>query len=218
MATAPYSIGSTALLMWRYQNCGKEPISRMAEDLDQLVDDFLTRPLTDGLCLYVSCDALVMKVREGGRVNRTSVLVATGVNNEGFREILGMHIATSESKTSWLEFFRTLHQRGLTDIFMLTSDAHLGIQHASGVVYPTAYWQRCRTHFTKNLSSMVPKTQWPMVSAIFHTIFKQPDSESVKNQATETITYLEKAFPTAADYIRENLDDPLAFTNAPKAV
>lgn len=110
---------------------------------------------------------------------KTSVLLATGVNSEGYRELLGMHIATAESVTSWTGFFRDLKARGLGDVFLLTSDAHLGIQAAVGHVLPTASWQRCRTHFAKNLSSQVSKTQWPTLSAMFHTIFQQPDTDSV---------------------------------------
>lgn len=105
-------------------------------------------------------------------------LLATGVNADGYRELLGMHVATAESTASWTGFFRDLKARGLGDVYLVTSDAHLGIQGAVGDVLPTASWQRCRTHLSKNLSSMVPKTQWPTLSAMFHTmfhtIFQQP--------------------------------------------
>ncbi|MBG9329792.1 transposase, partial [Corynebacterium belfantii] len=79
---------------------------------------------------YLSCDALTMKVREGGRVVKTSVLIATGVNKDGYRELLGMQIAPSESVASWTGFFRDLQARGLDEVYLVTSDAHLGIQHA----------------------------------------------------------------------------------------
>ncbi|MGP5185108.1 transposase, partial [Corynebacterium variabile] len=86
------------------------------------------------------------------------VLLACGVNAEGYRELLGMQVATAESVASWTGFFRDLKARGLEQVFLVTSDAHLGIQHAIGEVLPNASWQRCRTHFAKNLSSMVSKT------------------------------------------------------------
>ncbi|MGN6020037.1 transposase, partial [Corynebacterium striatum] len=85
----------------------------------------------------------------------------------------------AESTASWTGFFRDLTARGLGDVYLVTSDAHLGIQAAVSDVLPPASWQRCRTHFAKNLSSMVPKTQWPTLSAMFHTIFQQPDAEAV---------------------------------------
>ena len=199
-------------------NLSKSQVSDMAKELDSMVEDFRTRPLDTGPYLYVSCDALTMKVREGGRVVKTSVLLATGVNAEGYRELLGMQVATSESVASWTGFFRDLKARGLHEVYLVTSDAHLGIQHAIGEVLPNASWQRCRTHFSKNLSGLVPKTQWPTLSAMFHTIFQQPDAASVWAQAREVVTFCEQKFPHVADYLEESLDELLAFTHAPKAV
>ena len=94
-------------------NLSKSQVSDMAKELDGMVEDFRTRPLDSGPYFYVSCDALTMKVREGGRVVKTSVLLATGVNNDGYRELLGMHVATAESVASWTGFFRDLKTRGL---------------------------------------------------------------------------------------------------------
>lgn len=199
-------------------NLSKSQVSEMAKDLDSMVEDFRTRPLDSGPYYYLSCDALTMKVREGGRVVKTSVLLATGVNNNGYRELLGMQVATAESTASWTGFFRDLKARGLGDVYLVTSDAHLGIQAAVSDVLPPASWQRCRTHFAKNLSSMVPKTQWPTLSAMFHTIFQQPDAEAVWTQAREVVEFCQAKFPHVADYLEEHLDDVLAFTHTPKSV
>ena len=199
-------------------NLSKSQFSDMAKDLDQMVEDFHTRPLDTGPYLYVSCDALTMKVREGGRVVKTSVLLATGVNAECYRELLGMQVATSESVASWTGFFRDLKARGLNDVYLVTSDAHVGIQHAIGEVLPNASWQRCRTHFAKNLSGLVPKSQWPTLSAMFHTIFQQPDTQAIWDQARKVAAFCEQKFPHVADYLEEALDELLAFTHAPKAV
>ena len=97
-------------------NLSKSQVSDMEKELDSLVTDFRTRPLDNGPYPYVACDALTMRVCEGGRV-QNSVLIANGVNADGYRELLGMHIATSESAASWTELFRDLHARGLTDVF-----------------------------------------------------------------------------------------------------
>ncbi|WP_278320644.1 IS256 family transposase [Corynebacterium yudongzhengii] len=191
----------------------------MAKDLDQMVEDFRTRPLDTVPYLYVSCDALTMKVREGGRVVKTSVLLATGVNAEGYRELLGMQVATSESVASWTGFLPRPesprlkrgvpgHQRRIR--------GHPA--RVIGEVLPNASCQRCRTHFAKNLSGLVPKSQWPTLSAMFQTIFQQPDAASVWNQAREVVTFCEQKFPHVADYLEEALDELLAFTHAPKAV
>ena len=109
----------------------------------------------------------------------TSVLLAAGVNAEGDLELLVRQVAISESVTSWTGFFRDLKSRGLNEVYLITSGAHLGIQHAISGVLPNSSGQRCRTHFTKNLSGMVPKTQWPTLSATFHTLFQQLDAPSV---------------------------------------
>ncbi len=119
-------------------NLSKSQVSNMAKDLDQMVEDFRTRPLDTSAYLYVSCDALTMKVREGGRVVKTSVLLATGVNTEGYRELLGMQVAIAESVTSWTGFFRDLKARELNEVYLVTSDAHLWIQHDIGEVLPNA--------------------------------------------------------------------------------
>lgn len=159
-------------------NLSKSQVSRMSEELDEMVADFKNRPLDPGGYAYLSCDALTIKVCEGGRVVKCSVLLATGVNADGYREMLGMHVATAESNASWKGFFQDLKARGLRDVYLITSDAHEGIQHAISEVLPDASWQRCRTHFAKNLYEKVPKPQWPMVSAMFQTIFQQPDAQS----------------------------------------
>ena len=86
----------------------------MAKDLDEQVAAFRTRPLDDGPYTFVAADALTMKVREDGRVVKVAVMVATGVNADGYREILGIHTATTESGAGWLAFFRDLVARGLS--------------------------------------------------------------------------------------------------------
>ena len=211
-------VSRSGFYAWAKRQAAEPGTQRRARDELDMVEDFRHRPLDGGPYLYVSCDALTMKVREGGRVVKTSVLLACGVNAEGYRELLGMQVATAESVASWTGFFRDLKARGLEQVFLVTSDAHLGIQHAIGEVLPNASWQRCRTHFAKNLSSMVSKTQWPTLSAMFQTIFQQLDTAAVWDQAREVVAFCQQKFPHVADYLEEALDELLAFTTAPKAV
>ena len=196
----------------------KSQVSQMATDLDEMIADFRTRPLDQSPYYYISCDALTMKVREGERVAKTSVLLATGVNADGYRELLGMQVATAESTAFWTGFYRDLIARGLTGVFPVTSDAHLGIQAAVGDCLPQASWQRCRTHLAKNLSSQVPKTQWPTLSAMFHTIFQRSDADSVWAQVRQVVEFCGQKCPHVTDYLEESLDELLAFTTAPKPV
>ncbi|MDN6457871.1 MAG: IS256 family transposase, partial [Yaniella sp.] len=194
----------------------KSQVSTMAKDLDSMVADFRTRPLDAGPYLYLSADALTIKVREGGRVVKTSVLLACGINAEGFREILGMQVATAESTASWTGFFRDLKARGLDIVGLITSDAHCGIQHAIGDVFPDASWQRCRTHYAKNLSEVVPKSEWKWVRTMFQSIFDQETPDRVWAQAKAVVDMLDDKLPKAAAHLEEALDEILAFTAFPK--
>src|SRR6185312_13077325 len=131
---------------------------------------------------FVAADALVLKVREGGRVVNVHALVATGVNVDGHREILGLQVTSAEDGAGWLTFFRDLLARGLTGVRLVTSDAHAGLVAAIGATLPGASWQRCRTHYTVNLMSVCPKSSWPWVRTLLHSVFDQTDAESVAAQ------------------------------------
>ena len=131
--------------------------SRICEQLDEVVDSFLGRPLDGGPYPYVWLDGLTQKVREGGRIVNVCVVVATGVNAEGQREILGMDVGASEDGAFWLAFLRSLTARGLSGVELVTSDAHQGLKNAIAAVFAGASWQRCRTHFMANLLTRVPK-------------------------------------------------------------
>ena len=142
----------------------KSQVSVMAKELDTHVEEFRTRPLgvADGGAgpfTFVAADALVLKVREGGRVVPVHALVATGINADGHREILGVQVTTSEDGAGWLGFFRDLVARGLSGVRLVTSDAHAGLVAATAATLPDAAWQRCRTHYAANLMAVTPKCQ-----------------------------------------------------------
>ena len=140
----------------------KSQVSRMAADLDSIVEDFRHRPLTDaGPFTFVTADALTMKVREGGRVINAVALLATGVNGDGHREVLGIRVATAETGAAWNEFFADLVARGLSGVRLVTSDAHAGLREAIAANLAGASWQRCRTHYAFNLMGVTPKAMWP---------------------------------------------------------
>jgi transposase-like protein len=124
----------------------RSQVSEMARDLDAQVEAFRTRPLDAGPYTFVAADALVLKVREARRTVNVHALVATGVNGEGYREILGLQITSGEDGAGWLAFFRDLTARGLAGVALVTSDAHRGLTGAIGATLPGASWQRCRVH------------------------------------------------------------------------
>jgi transposase-like protein len=197
----------------------KSQVSRMATDLDQLVNDFRHRPLdAAGPFTFVAADALTMKVREGGRVVNAVVLLATGVNGDGHREVLGLRVATSETKTAWNEFFADLVARGLGGVRLVTSDAHTGLTEAIAANLPGAVWQRCRTHYAANLMGVCPKNMWPAVKAMLHSVYDQPDAAAVHAQFDRLIDYVTDKLPAVADHLDTARADILAFTGFPKDV
>ena len=108
----------------------------MAKELDTAVEAFRTRPLDAGPYTFVAADALVLKVREQGRVVNVHALIAVGVNAEGYREILGIDVTTAEDGAGWLTFLRSLTARGLSGVKLVTSDAHAGLVAAIGATLP----------------------------------------------------------------------------------
>jgi transposase-like protein len=197
----------------------KSQVSVMARELDEHVEQFRTRRLEDaGPFTFVAADALVLKVREGGRVVPVHVLVATGVNADGHREILGVQVTTAEDGAGWLAFFRDLTARGLTGVKLVTSDAHAGLTAAINATLPGAAWQRCRTHYAANLMSATPKSSWGWVKALLHSIYDQPDAEAVHAQFDRVIDALHEKLPAVAEHLEEARADILAFTAFPKEI
>ena len=197
----------------------KSQVSAMAAELDAHVEEFRTRPLADaGPFTFVAADALVLKVREGGRVVPVHVLVATGVNADGHREVLGIQVTTSEDGAGWLGFFRDLTARGLRGAKLVTSDAHAGLVAAITATLPAASWQRCRTHYAANLMSVTPKSSWGWVKALLHSVYDQPDAESVHAQFDRILDALAEKLPAVAEHLEAARCDILAFTAFPREI
>jgi putative transposase len=196
----------------------KSQVSEMAKDLDGQVEAFRTRPLDAGPYTFLAADALVLKVREGGRTVNVHALIATAVNAEGYREILGLHLTSAEDGAGWLAFFRDLVARGLTGVALVTSDAHRGLVEAIGATLPGAAWQRCRTHYAANLMSATPKSAWGWVKALLHSVYDQPDGDSVHAQFDRVRDTLADKLPAVADHLDTARADILAFTAFPKAI
>ena len=196
----------------------KSQVSEMARDLDGQVEQFRTRPLDAGPYTFLAADALVLKVREGGRVVNVHALVATGVNGDGHREILGLQVSSAEDGAGWLGFFRDLTARGLTGVALVTSDAHRGLVDAIGATLPGASWQRCRTHYAANLMAATPKASWPWVRALLHSVYDQPDASSVHAQFDRVLDALTDKLPGVAGHLDTARADVLAFTAFPKEV
>jgi len=196
----------------------KSQVSAMAKHLDEQVAAFRNRPLDAGPYPVLWIDALTQKVRENGRVLTVHALVAVGVNGDGMREILGIDVASAEDGAGWLAFLRSLTARGLSGVQLVISDAHRGLVEAVGAAIPGAAWQRCRTHYARNLMNQVPKTAQPWVATLLRTVFEQPDAEAVHAQCEQVIAALEAKFPKAAAHLDEAKADLLAFCAFPHEI
>jgi transposase-like protein len=200
------------------EGLSRSQVSRMAADLDAAVEAFRTRPLDQGPYTFVAADALVLKVREGGRIAAVHALIATGVNADGHREILGLQVTSAEDGAGWLAFFRDLTARGLSGVRLVTSDAHAGLTAAIGATLPGAAWQRCRTHYAANLMSVTPKSSWLWVRTLLHSVYDQPDAAAVHEQFDKVLNTLAEKLPKVADHLETARPDVLAFTAFPKAI
>ena len=183
------------------EGISKSQVSRICQELDVVVDGFMGRPLGGGPYPYLWLDALTQKVREAGRIVNVSVVVATAVNGEGKREIIGMDVGTSEDGAFWLAFLRSLSARGLGGVELVVSDAHQGLRGAIAAVFGGASWQRCRTHFMTNLLTRVPRRAQPWVATMVRTIYQQPSPDEVHAQLDRVTDQLQNRFPQVASLL-----------------
>jgi putative transposase len=200
------------------ESISKSQVSRLCSELDELVEAFRTRPLDGSPYPFVMLDALVVKVREAGRIVNVCVVHATGVNAAGYRESLGLDLVTAEDGAAWLAFLRGLVARGLSGVQLVTSDAHLGLVDAIRSTLPGASWQRCRTHFMRNLLTRVPRSMHRGVATLVRTIFDQADAELVTQQFDRTLAQLQERFPAAAELLEEAGPELLSFAVYPPSV
>lgn len=193
----------------------KSEVSRVAEVLDAEVQEFLTRPI-DTWCPYLWLDAIYLKVREGSRVVSKAVLVAYGVTESGYRQVLGLEVADGEMEDSWQKFLAGLIQRGLKGVMLAISDAHVGLKNAIRNVLVGASWQRCSVHFRRNVLSRVHKHAQGWVAAALKQAFAQQNGEEAKEAMGKVIDMLNTKFPAAAAIVEGAEDDVLAYMAYPK--
>ena len=194
----------------------KSQVSVLAKSLDVEVEAFRNRPLDAGPYTYVLVDALTQRVREEGRIVNVACVLATGVNADGHREVLGVDVFTTEDGAGWTAFLRGLVARGLSGVKLVVSDAHEGLKAAIAAVLPGASWQRCRTHCMRNLLTRVPRSSQSMVATLVRSIFEQPDATQVWEQHARVVDQLAERFPAAAELLIDAGPDLLAFTAFPK--
>lgn len=134
-------------------------VSEVCKNLDPIVEAWNVQNLREHQYPFLLVDAIVLKIREEGRVRPRAAMIATGVNEEGYREILGITLGDSESEASWSEFFSWLKQRDLRGVDVVVSDSHSGLIKALHAQFQGATWQRCQTHFMRNFMDATPMRQ-----------------------------------------------------------
>ena len=162
--------------------CGTEfskpTVSALCKRLDAIVQTWNERPLEEHRYPFLLVDALVVKVREDGRVRARSAMIATGINEEGYREILGVMLGDSESEAGWRTFFAWLKDRGLHGVDVVVSDSHQGLIKA--LLLSGCTWQRCQTHFMRNLLDATPKSLQAEMYQRVRAILEAPDLNTAR--------------------------------------
>ena len=187
-------------------------VSQLCAALDEKVRQFRERPL--GESRYVWVDALYEKVRVDERVESMAVVIATGVNRQGRREVLGFDVIPAESEEGWTLFFKSLKERGLCGVKLVVSDAHAGLKAAVRKVLKVE-WQRCKVHFYRNVLVHVPKRSQAEVSEAIKGVFVQRDDKSAKAKATELVRQFQSRFPKAMEVFEAGIDDVLSYLHYP---
>lgn len=198
--------------------CGKKfsksTVSELCKGLDPIVEAFKTRPLKAHYP-FVQVDALYLKVRENGRVESKGLLVAVGINEEGYREIIGFSLANSETEDSWGAFFNSLKERRLKDVRLVTSDNHKGLVNAVRKHFQGASWQRCQTHFSKNVIDSTPKSLQPEIKEDLRNLYDAIDIESARKYRDLMFAKYEAKAPKAVAILDEGFDDVTAVLSLP---
>ena len=201
--------------------CGSEfsksTVSDLCQKLDPLVKAWNNRDLRDMHYPFVLVDALVLKIREEGRVRtRSAMIIAVGINTEGYREVLGLMLGDSESEASWSEFFFWLKSRNLRGVDLIVSDNHKGLVKAIRQHFQGVSWQRCQTHFMRNILDTAPKSIEQELYPHLRAILDAPDINTARLLLKQTLEAFEKKAPKAMQVLEEGFDDATAVLVLPE--
>jgi len=194
----------------------KSTVSELCKKLDPVVHGWNNRNLRDMRYPFILVDALVLKVREEGRVRARSVMIAIGVNTDGYREILGLMLGDSESESSWGEFFTWLKSRDLRGVDIIVSDNHGGLVKAVRSHFQGITWQRCQTHFMRNILDVTPKSIQDELYPHLRAILDAPDVDTARVLLNQTLEAYEKKAPKAMKVLEDGFDDATAILILPE--
>lgn len=197
------------------ENFSKSTVSNLCKQLDPIVAAFRNRPLEKHYP-FVIVDAMYINVREDGRVRKKGLLIATAVNEEGHREVIGFNVDDSESATNWGDLFYDLKQRGLAKVDIITSDDHKGLVKAIGKHFQGTTWQRCQTHFSKNILDKTPKRHQSELKKHITSIYNAKDMTEARRLLSETLKEFESRAPKGITILEEGFEDVMAVMSLPE--
>lgn len=190
-------------------------VSNLSYELDELVTEFRTSPLR-GYYPYLYVDAAYLKVFNGSRFVSQAVIIAIGVNDDGYREILDIDIMHEESYATYKGFFETLKERGIEKVDLVISDGHKGIKKAASHSFVGSSWQLCTVHVKRNLMKIVPKKYLSEVLGWMDDVLSAKDySEAIGISHLMMAEYEEK-LPKLTKFLGDNLGDTITFLAFPK--
>ena len=195
---------------------GKDAVSRIAQRLELELAGFRSRPLALAYP-YLYLDATYLKVNWGSHVGDVAVLVAVGVSEQGFREVLAVETYAGERAEAYRSLLRGLAQRGLCGVSLVVSDDHASIQAAVRTELPGVVWQRCIVHFMRNVLSKVPQSARAEVAADLKSIFAVNRLEDARAVAVAFCTRWSKAFPGAVATLQAGLEAALSYLDFPSS-
>lgn len=193
----------------------KSQVSEFCLELDEQARAFRERPLT-GNYPYVFLDAVFEKMRIGRTVMSQACVIAYGVREDGARELIGLDVVDTESEASWSGFLRGLRDRGLTGVKLAITDAHGGLIKAVQTVFVGASWQRCKVHFTRNVTSHAPEAYKKQIAGAMQGIFNQPDAEAALVVYEALRVQYGKTCAKALQILEDGLGDTLTFMAFPR--
>lgn len=200
--------------------CGCEisssDVSRATALLDEDLQKWRERPL--GQVKYLVLDARYEKIRHAGSIVDCSVLIAIGVDADGRRSVLGVSVSLSEAEVHWREFFKSLIERGLHGIELVTSDAHAGLKEARKACFPGVPWQRCRFHLVRNALAHVPREEMKReVIDDLKSILDSANEHAAGEQLGRVVRKYEKSAPKLSAWMEENVPESFAVFRLPPA-
>ncbi|WP_352424814.1 IS256 family transposase [Aminomonas paucivorans] len=186
-------------------------ISNLNRKIYDQIESWRNRPL-QGTYPYIFLDGIWLKMSWGGEVQSVSVLVALGVDEEGYRDVLGVALGCREDGESWRSFLRHLKERGLSGVRLVTSDKALGLVEVLGEFFPEALWQRCVVHFERNVLKDIPRNQMEPVSRMLRAVYAQESREEARTKAKAVAAQLrERKLASAARTLERGIDETLSY-------